>query len=162
MSNLIGLRLGQYEITARLGTGGMATVYRARQASMGRDVAIKVIRPDLAEAGDFVARFQREAHTVAGLSHAHILKVFDYGQHGDLVYLVMELLKGGSLTDLVRQGPLPLPTVARVLDQIADALDYAHERGIIHRDLKPQNVLLDERGSAHLTDFGIAKILSET
>src|SRR5262245_51874103 len=130
MANLIGQRLGQYEITARLGTGGMATVYRARQASMGRDVAIQVIKPDLAEMSDFLTRFEREAHTVAGLSHPHILKVFDYGQQGDLVYLVMELLNGGSLADQIRKGPLPLDTVSILLDQVASALDYAHRKGI--------------------------------
>src|SRR5215831_7283043 len=102
MLNLIGQRLGQYEILSLLGRGGMATVYRARQRSMGRDVAVKVIKPDLAELGDFVARFEREAQTSAALSHLHILKVFDYGQQGELVYLVMELLKGGSLADHIR------------------------------------------------------------
>ena len=90
MANLIGQELGQYEITSLLGKGGMATVYQARQTSMNRDVAIKVIKPDLAEAADFVARFRREAQTIASLSHANIFKVFDYGQHGDLVYLVLQ------------------------------------------------------------------------
>src|SRR5262245_2260524 len=125
MSSLIGQRLGQYEIVALLGKGGMATVYRAHQSSMGRDVAIKVIKPDLAESGDFVSRFEREARTVAGLSHPHILKVFDYGQYGDLVYLVMELLKGGSLASLIHTGALPPDTTGRIVDQIASALDYA-------------------------------------
>ncbi len=162
MATLIGQKLGQYEITSLLGKGGMATVYRARQTSMDRDVAIKVIKPDLAETADFVARFQREARIIASLGHANILKVFDYGQHGDLVYLVMELLPGGNLADLIHQGPLPLDKVSRFLDQIAAALDYAHSKGIIHRDLKPQNVLLDETGTTHLSDFGLAKILSET
>jgi serine/threonine protein kinase len=113
MANLIGQKLGQYEITSLLGKGGMATVYRARQTSMDRDVAIKVIKPDLAETADFVTRFRREAKTIASLSHANILKVFDYGQHGDLVYLVMELLSGGSLAELIRKGPLPLDRVSK-------------------------------------------------
>jgi serine/threonine protein kinase len=162
MAGLIGQQLGQYEIIALLGEGGMATVYRARQGSIRRDVAVKVIEPRLARMGDFIKRFEREAQTVASLSHPHILKVFDYGQQGDLVYLVMELLTGGSLAALIRQGPLePAPTT-RLIDQIASALDYAHQRGVIHRDLKPQNVLLDEAGNALLTDFGIAKILRQT
>src|SRR5690242_4209698 len=104
MSSLIGQRLGQYEIKALLGKGGMASVYLANQTSMGRDVAVKVIKPDLAEVADFVARFEREAHTVASLSHPHILKVFDFGHDGELVYLVMELLRGGSLAEQIRQG----------------------------------------------------------
>ncbi|HLY26417.1 MAG TPA: serine/threonine-protein kinase, partial [Aggregatilineales bacterium] len=161
MSNLIGQRVGQYEIIALLGKGGMAVVYRARQSSIGRDVAIKVIKPDLAETEEFEKRFQREAEAIASLSHPFILKVFDYGQQGDQVYLVTELLKGGSLADAIRKEPLSPESAGRTLDQIASALDYAHERGIIHRDLKPANVLLDEKGNAHLTDFGIAKILSE-
>ncbi|HLY29032.1 MAG TPA: serine/threonine-protein kinase [Aggregatilineales bacterium] len=161
MSSLIGQQLGQYEITALLGKGGMATVYQARQRSINRDVAIKVIKPDSTGTSDFLNRFEREANTIAHLSNPHILNVFDYGQQDDLVYLVMELLKGGSLTDLVHQGSLPVPTALRVLDQVASALDYAHKQGIIHRDVKPQNVLLDEEGNAYLTDFGLAKMLGE-
>src|SRR5947207_3063912 len=108
MANLIGQRLGQYEIVSLLGKGGMATVYRARQLNIARDVAVKVIKPDLMEVSDFIKRFQREAETIATLSHPHILKLFDYGQSDDLVYLVMELLPAGSLADLLRKGPLPL------------------------------------------------------
>src|SRR5262249_61237306 len=139
MSNLIGQRLGQYQLTALLGKGGMATVYRAKQVSMGRDVAIKVIEPRLADSADFLKRFDREARTVASLKHPHILKVFDYGQSGGLVYLVMELLDGGSLTDLIRRTTVALDTAGRILEQVASALDYAHKQGILHRDLKPQN-----------------------
>src|SRR5512142_1952108 len=131
MASLIGQRLGQYEITALIGKGGMATVYRARQASINRDVAIKVIRPDLVESGDFLTRFQREAQAVASLSHPFILKVFDYGHEGGMAYLVMELLKGGSLADLMSStnGPLPLDVITRVVEQLGSALDYAHKLG---------------------------------
>ncbi len=161
MADLLGQHLGPYELTALLGEGGMAAVYRAYQASMKRAVAVKVIKPGLVQMGDFVKRFEREAQTVASLSHPHILKVFDYGQHEDMVYLVMELQVGGSLAEQIRKGPLPLQTAAQILDQLAAALDYAHEHGIIHRDLKPQNVLLDEKGNAILTDFGLAKIIND-
>ncbi len=160
MANLIGQRLGQYEITGLLGEGGMATVYRAQQTTIRRDVAVKVIESRLARTPEFARRFEREAQTVASLSHPFILKVFDYGQQGDLLYLVMELLTGGSLADLIARGPLSPELASRMLDQVAAALDYAHHKGIIHRDLKPQNVLLDGSNNAHLTDFGIAKLLS--
>jgi serine/threonine-protein kinase len=163
MDTLIGQRLGQYEIIAKLGAGGMATVYRARQASVDRDVAIKVIRTDLMEDENFVARFRNEARLIASLQHLHILKVFDYGNQDNILYLVMELLEGGSLSRLLRQsGSLPLKLAMRMLDQISAALDYAHGRGIIHRDLKPDNVLLDQQQNAFLTDFGIAKMLGDT
>lgn len=163
MDSLIGQRLGQYEIVAKLGAGGMATVYRARQASVERDVAVKVIRTDLMEDENFVARFRNEARLIASLQHLHILKVFDYGNQDNILYLVMELLEGGSLSRLLRQGGgLPLKLAVRMLDQISAALDYAHGRGIIHRDLKPDNVLLDQQQNAFLTDFGIAKMLGDT
>jgi serine/threonine-protein kinase len=161
MEHLVGQRLGQYDVLEIIGKGGMAAVYRARQDTVKRDVAVKVIMSGLAHSPDSLKRFQREAETVASLSHPHILRIFDYGQHGDLVYLVMELLRGGSLADLIRKGPLPPEAASRMLDQIASALDYAHKQGIIHRDFKPQNVLLDSEGNAYLTDFGIAKILGE-
>lgn len=159
MANLIGQQLGQYQIISLLGEGGMASVYRARQVNFNREVAIKVIKTGL-QSGDFFRRFEREAQIVANLSHPHILKVFDYGQHEDTVYIVMELMTGGSLAQLIERERLPLDRVARLLSQIADALDYAHEQGIVHRDLKPQNVLLDGRGNAILTDFGIVKVLT--
>ncbi len=165
MAGLIGQRFGPYEIISLLGEGGMAAVYRARQTLAGsvhREVAIKVIQARLANREEFVVRFQREAQTIMSLSHAHILKVFDFGQQADLIYLVMELLRGGSLAERIEKGALPLAETSRLLDQIASALDFAHSRGIIHRDLKPQNVLLDESGNTFLGDFGIVKLLNES
>ena len=163
MDSLIGKRLGQYEILSKLGSGGMANVYRARQTSVDRDVALKVIRTDLTEDAAFMERFAREARTIASLSHLHILKVFDYGQQDGIAYLVMELLEGGSLNGLIQKtGALSLATTARILKQISGALDYAHDKGIVHRDLKSDNVLLDTAENAYLTDFGIARLLNDT
>jgi serine/threonine-protein kinase len=164
-SALIGQRIGTYEIIALLGRGGMAEVYRARQVLRGsvtRDVALKLIDARLSSMMEFNARFDREAQTLIGLSHPHILKAFDYGLYQDSAYLVMELMSGGSLAELIRKDKLPFSKVIQIMDQIGGALDYAHQRGIIHRDLKPQNVLLDESGNAFLTDFGIVKLLGET
>jgi serine/threonine protein kinase len=177
MLNLIGQRVGQYEVLTRFGEGGMATVYRARQLNIKREVAIKVILPNLAQREEFSQRFEKEAQMIASLSNPYIVKVFDYGvlrgfhlrlidaqvdPRKDIYYLVMELLTGGSLADRIKKGPMPVETVGHILEQMALALDYAHGRGLIHRDLKPPNVLFDDQGNAFLTDFGIAKILSDT
>jgi serine/threonine protein kinase len=162
MLQLSGERIGNYEILGLLGEGGMAVVYRARQINVGRDVAFKVIESRLANSPDFIKRFEREAHTIANLNHPHILKLFDFGHHEGLVYLVMELQPGGSLAQWLRnEGALPIEQVARYISQIGSALDYAHGRGVIHRDLKPQNVLLDEQLNAILTDFGVARIVGD-
>jgi len=160
MEDLTGLQLGQYTLLSKLGEGGMASVYRARQVSVERDVAVKVIESKLTHNSEFLRRFEREARTLAALDHPHILKIFDFGQQGDLLYLVMEIKTGGNLATLARTQTLSLQNIARLLGQIADALDYAHRNGVIHRDLKPQNILLDGSGNAILTDFGIAKLMS--
>ncbi len=159
MANLSGQRLGQYTLIEPIGEGGMASVYRARQSSIGRDVAIKIIRAGFANSPEFVTRFEREAHTIATLSHPHILKLFDFGENEGLLYLVTELMTGGSLGQLIQQGPLALDLTARMVNQIGQALNYAHQQGIVHRDLKPQNVLLDSSQNAFLGDFGLAKLL---
>src|SRR5258706_11007339 len=117
MANLIGQKIGQYEIVSLLGAGGMATVYRARQSRMNRDVAVKVIQGDLAGNEDFLKRFEREAQTAAALSHPHIIKVFDYGEQGDIAYLVMEYFQGGSLADTIKQGALSAERTADILEQ---------------------------------------------
>jgi len=161
MADLNGQQVGQYTILSKLGEGGMASVYRARQASVNRDVAIKIIRSKLAQTPEYMRRFEREARTLASLDHLHILKIFDFGQQDDILYLAMELKTGGNLATLIRSGALSLAQIGRYLEQIGDALDYAHRKGVIHRDLKPQNVLLDESGNAILTDFGIAKLITK-
>lgn len=159
---LISKTLGHYEIVGKLGKGGMATVYRARQLNMQRDVAIKVMSTDLAADPEFVARFEREAHVIARLEHPRILPVHDFGHEGELFYLVMRLVEGESLYYRLKRGPLPLKTAARYLTQIAEALDYAHAEGVIHRDLKPNNILIDQWDNLYLMDFGLAKIMAAT
>ncbi len=160
MADLTGQQLGNYQIGELIGRGGMATVYRAHQQSMGRDVAIKVMASELTGNTEFVARFEREAQVIARLEHPHILPVIDTGRDGDYLYLVMRLVTGGVLSERLHGSPLTIQQTERLLGQIAAALEYAHRAGIIHRDLKPTNVLLDAQDNVYLTDFGIAKMLA--
>lgn len=161
MASLVGQKLGQYEILEEIGKGGMAVVYRAHQESMARDVAVKVIASQMADSPDFIARFEREAKTIAALQHPHILPVYDYGNVEGQIFLVMRLVEGGSLDRKIRNTPLPMKQAGRMLTQIASALSYAHDHGVIHRDLKPNNILLDSKDNPYLTDFGIAKLLQQ-
>jgi serine/threonine protein kinase/ABC-type branched-subunit amino acid transport system substrate-binding protein len=154
--------VGQYEILEELGRGGMATVFRARQSSMGRDVAVKILPEQFLHDANFLARFNNEARVIAGLEHRSILPVYDYGEAGGTPYIVMRLMPHGSLRARLRHGPLPLADAARLVGQVAEALDYAHARGVIHRDMKPDNILLDDEGNAYLSDFGIAKVMEAT
>lgn len=154
-----GQMLGPYGIVEPIGQGGMATVYKAYQASMDRYVAIKVLPSKLAENPEFSGRFQQEARIIANLEHPHILPVFDYGESGKISYMVMRYLEGGSLKRLMEKGRMSLGEIDRVFRQILDGLAYAHAHGVIHRDMKPSNVLVDAQGNAFLTDFGIAKLL---
>lgn len=165
MTNLMGQKLGKYELTARLGRGGMAEVYKAYQPGLDRFVAIKVIGGSFADMPEFLTRFKREARSIAQLRHAHIVQVFDFDAEEDLYYMVMEYIPGGTLHQRIqRRGALPVPDVLRIAIALSDALDYAHQRGMIHRDIKPANVMFTDDGYAHpvLTDFGIARILGET
>ncbi len=157
-SSLIGQKLGQYEIRALLGKGGMSTVYLAYQPVMDRVVAVKVLPPEFLHDETFLTRFRREIQTIANLEHLHILPVYDVGEAESVPYFVMRYLAGGTLADLIVDRLPDMRTVLRVTEQIAGALDYAHQRGIIHRDLKPSNILLDGGGNAYLADFGIARI----
>jgi len=154
-----GQILGGYRIINQIGQGGMATVYKAYQASMDRNVAIKVLPGQLAESQEFTTRFQQEARIIARLEHPHILPVFDYGETDGISYFVMRYLEAGTLKDKMQAGPLSLNEIDHLFTQLADALGYAHSQGIIHRDLKPANALVDSQGNLFLTDFGIAKLL---
>ena len=162
VNNLIGQHLGPYRILEQIGTGGMATVYKAYQPAMDRYVAIKVIAAHFAQDETFLRRFRREAKAVAQLEHAHILPVHDYGEAEGRPYLVMRFLEAGTLKDRIVQGSLPLTEVNRIVGQVGSALDYAHRMGVVHRDVKPTNILLDAEGDAFLTDFGLAKMMESS
>jgi hypothetical protein len=158
--------LGSCRIERRLGVGGMSAVYLAQQERPRRHVAVKVLRPQLlADARQwplFLARFRREADATAALDHANIVPIYEFGEQDDLAYLVMPYLPDGSLAELLaRQGPLPIPQALAYVDQIANALDYAHQHGIVHRDVKPSNLLLHPDGRLLLADFGIARPLDQ-
>ena len=151
-----GTKLGPYEIVAPLGAGGMGEVYRARDARLARDVAVKVLPQHLSAEPEVRARFEREAKTVSSLNHPNICTLFDVGREGDTDYLVMELVEGETLAARLAKGALPMAEVLRLGGQIADALDRAHRAGVVHRDLKPANVMVTRAG-AKLMDFGLAR-----
>jgi ligand-binding sensor domain-containing protein/tRNA A-37 threonylcarbamoyl transferase component Bud32 len=163
MDQYIGKRLGSYQILEQIGQGGMATIFKAYQPSMDRYVAVKILPSHFTQDKTFVARFTQEARTLARLEHPHILPVHNYGEQEGITYLVMRYIDAGTLKDLIdRQGTLELDVVVRIFGQIGRALGYAHSEGVIHRDIKPSNVLIDDRGDAFLTDFGIAKLVAGT
>jgi Tol biopolymer transport system component/predicted Ser/Thr protein kinase len=160
MAILPGTRLGPYEITSAIGAGGMGEVYRARDARLNRDVAIKVLPAHLADKPELRERFEREARTIASLNHPHICTLHDIGHQDGTDFLVMEYLEGETLAQRLLKGPLPLERVLQYAIEIADALDKAHRKGITHRDLKPGNIMLTKSG-AKLLDFGLAKLRQE-
>ena len=157
-----GTRLGPYQITAAIGAGGMGEVYRARDTRLNRDVAIKVLPPAFAADPGRLARFEREAQTLATLNHPHIAHIHGVIGPPDaaLHALVMEFVDGEDLAERLRRGPIPLEEALAIARQIADALDAAHERGVIHRDLKPANIKLTPDGTVKVLDFGLAKALT--
>ena len=163
MSTLVGMMLsGRYRLDARIGTGGMSTVYRAFDQTLEGQVAIKLLHRQIADDPDQLERFRREARAVAQLSHPHIVTVIDAGEEEGRPYIVFEYVQGETLKELIRrEGPLDVDEAAAYAIEIARALGYAHSRNIVHRDVKPQNVLIDEEGSAKITDFGIARTLDE-
>ncbi len=148
---------GRYRLGGVVGRGGMAEVRTAEDLRLGRSVAVKLLRTDLAEQDGVRERFEDEARAAARLSHPNVVAVFDTGEHEGIPYIVMELLPGSSLADLIAKGPLDVETVRRIGVQVLAALDAAHAAGLIHRDIKPANVLLAADGTAKVADFGIAK-----
>jgi beta-lactam-binding protein with PASTA domain/tRNA A-37 threonylcarbamoyl transferase component Bud32 len=159
---MIGQLLGnRYEIIAKLGSGGMAHVYRARCTVLNRIVTVKVMRKELAEDKDFVHRFQIEAQAVALLSHPNIVSIYDVGEENGLPYLVMEYVEGDNLKEIIRQkGALSPAETVNIGIQVCAALDHAHSKGIIHRDIKPHNILVTPGGRVKVADFGMARFLS--
>ena len=163
MTTPVGMRVsGRYRLEARIGHGGMSTVYRGFDEVLERPVAVKVMDRQLTSDTDQLERFRREARAVAQLNHPHIVTVIDAGEDDSIAYIVFEYVEGENLKDrLRREGPLPIPEAIAYAIEIARALSAAHGRHIVHRDVKPQNVLLDSEGSAKITDFGIARTLTE-
>src|SRR4029450_11661177 len=149
-----GTRLGPYEIGAQIGLGGMGEVDRARDTKLQRDVAIKVLPEALAHDSERLARFEREARTLASLNHPHIGQIYGLEESDGIKALVMELVEGPTLADRIAQGPIPLDEALPIAKQIAEALEAAHEQGIIHRDLKPANIKLRPDGILKVLDFG--------
>src|SRR5512138_3331023 len=165
--SLEGRTLGKYRMLEPLGRGGMAQVFKAYHPQLDRYVAVKVLRSDLLEEAEFLARFRREARAVAALRHPNIVQIFDFDTQDDLYYMVMELLEGDTLKAYlnhlrVRDQRMPLGEAVRIFSDVIAGLSYAHGQGIIHRDLKPANIMLTRAGQAVLTDFGIAQIVGGT
>ena len=167
MSNnsLIGQTIGKYKIVEHLGRGGMAEVYKAYHENLDRYVAIKLMHPFLADDKEFLGRFQREARAMAAISHPNIVDVFDFDVQDGTYYIVMAYISGGTLKEKIEelavQGVhMELTEAIQIVLEVADALAFAHSRGMLHRDIKPANIMLNERGAAVLTDFGIAKMMS--
>ena len=160
--DLTGKYLGPYQIVAPLGKGGMGVVYKAYQPNLARYVALKVLPRRFTDDPTFVGRFWQEARAAAKLEHPHILPVYDYGEYEGHHYITMQLVRDGSLAQLLIGKPLLLEQIGHIIAQVSGALDYAHSREVIHRDVKPDNILISRQGGCMLTDFGIAKLLEST
>src|SRR5215831_2407466 len=159
MTITIGQQLGSYEIISLLGKGGMGEVYRARDTKLKRDVAIKILPDEFARDADRVSRFQREAELLASLNHPNIPAIYDLEEADGLRYLILEMVEGETLAERLRRGPIAASEALKIAQQIADALEAAHERGVIHRDLKPANVKITPEDKLKILDFGLAKAM---
>src|SRR5512141_3070325 len=159
MALVAGQKLGPYEILAPLGAGGMGEVYRARDSRLRRDVAIKVLPPELATDPDRNQRFEQEARAASGLNHHNIVTIHDIGSSDSTVFIAMELVEGKTLREILLAGALPTRRLLDIACQIADGLAKAHSAGIVHRDLKPENVMVSKDGVVKILDFGLAKLL---
>lgn len=157
MTLTAGTKLGPFEILMPCGSGGMGEVYKAKDSRLNRFVAIKVLPEHVSKNPELKARFEREAQTLASLSHPHICPVFDVGEQDGIDYIVMEYLEGQTVAQRLQKGALPLDEAMKISVQITDALDKAHRQGVIHRDCKPANIMLTKQGSK-LLDFGLAKL----
>jgi serine/threonine protein kinase/beta-lactam-binding protein with PASTA domain len=161
---VIGNKLGgRYEILDRIGGGGMAVVYKAKDLLLHRIVAVKVLRPQYAIDDDFVHRFRREAQAAASLSHPNVVSIYDVGVEGDIHYIIMEYVEGSTLKEYITNfAPLPIDEAIQLTKQIAEALDHAHHNQIIHRDIKPHNILIGKNQKVKVTDFGIARAVTSS
>jgi eukaryotic-like serine/threonine-protein kinase len=157
----VGDKLGHYEVLALLGQGGMGEVYRARDTTLKRDVALKVLPATFLRDHERMARFQREAEVLASLDHPNIGLIHGIVDSEHSRALVLALIEGPTLADRIEAGPLPLEEAVSIARQIVDALEYAHDRGVIHRDLKPANVKIGPEGVVKVLDFGLAKVLED-
>lgn len=153
------VKIGDYALTGKIGQGGIAEIYRARQESLDRDVAIKILSSKLTNDPDIVKRFERESLVIARLNHPNIVHVIDRGNTGGRYYFVMDFIDGTSLREIIDSQQIDLRTKLEMIVQVCKALDYAHKNGVIHRDIKPTNVLVDKEGNALVADFGIAQII---
>ena len=157
MTDLVGRTLSHYRITSAIGAGGMGEVYRATDTTLGRDVAIKVLPPEVAQDTERLGRFRREAHLLASLNHPNIAAIYGLEEAEGQPFIALELVEGEDLKERLARGAIPLDEALEIAAQIAEALEEAHNQGIVHRDLKPANVKLTPGGKVKVLDFGLAK-----
>ena len=153
------VKIGEYTLSGKVGQGGIAEIYRARQDSLDRDVAIKILFSKLTDDKDIVRRFERESIVIARLVHPNIVHIIDKGVAGGRYYFVMEYIDGTNLKEIIGSDKVSLQTKLEMIVQVCKGLDYAHKNGVIHRDVKPANILVDRQGNALVADFGIAQFV---